>query len=200
MQDDLVVQQKNAKATEAVMQKYKAIVEGASEVKQKEMKKEWKDSAAARRRGGSRRWPVWVVQLICELLVNGTPPSAVPANIRSVYETLYGKPLDEPPPSVSYVRSCRVIVEVIGETITAIKLARAATWDQLWTDATTRRQIPFTAVIIGLIGDDDIIDPVVVSSCIFMENEKSDTGATGIVTKVSVCMMCVVTCLSVTLC
>ena len=87
--------------------------------------------AAARRRGGSCRWPVWVVQLICELLVNGTPPSAVPANIRSVYETLYGKPLDEPPPSVSYVRSCRVIVEVIGETITAIKLARAATWDQL---------------------------------------------------------------------
>ena len=39
LQDDLVVQQKNAKATDAVMQKYKAIVEGASEVKQKEMKK-----------------------------------------------------------------------------------------------------------------------------------------------------------------
>ena len=182
------------------MKKYKDIVEGASEVKQKEMKKEWKDLATARRRGRSRRWPVWVVQLICELIVNSTPPSAVPANIRSVYETLYGKPLAELPPSVSYVRSCRVIVEVIGETTTAIKLARAATWDQLWTDATTRQQIPFTAVIIGLIGDDDTIDPVVVSSCIFMENEKSDTGAAGIVTKVSVCVMCVVTCLSVTLC
>ena len=79
-------------------------------------------------------------------------------------------------------------------------MARAATWDQLWTNATTWRQIPFTAVIIGLIGDDDTIDPVVVSSCIFMENEKSDTGATGIVTKVSVCVLCVVTCLSVALC
>ena len=118
-----------------------------------------------------------------------------------MYETLYGKPLDEPPPSISYVRSCRVIVEVIGETITAIKLTRAATWNQLWTNTTTRRQIPFTAVIVGLIEDDDTIDPVVVLSCIFlMENEKSDTGATGIVTKVSVCVMCVVTCLSVALC
>jgi hypothetical protein len=32
----------------------------------------------------------------------------------------------------------------------------------------------------------DKIDPVVVSSCIFMEDEKSDTGAEGIITKVSV--------------
>ena len=73
----------------------------------------------------------------------------------------------------------------MGETITALKLARAPNWKQLWTDATTRRQIPFTALIIGLLGDDDKIDPVVVSSCIFMENEKSETGAAGIVTKVS---------------
>ena len=36
-------------------------------------------------KGGTGRWPVRIVLLICELLVNGTAPRAVPANIRSVW-------------------------------------------------------------------------------------------------------------------
>ena len=35
------------------------------------------------RRGGANQWTVHIVLLICELLVNGTNPSAVPANIQS---------------------------------------------------------------------------------------------------------------------
>ena len=81
-------------------------------------------------------------------------------------------------------------MEVIGETIVAIKLAHVAKWDQLWYDGTTRRQIPFGALIIGMLaGDNNMMDPVVVSSCIFMENETSETQAEGIVDKVRV-MFC----------
>ena len=77
------------------------------------------------------------------------------------------------------------VVDVIGETIVAIKLASADNWKQLWTDATTlRRQIPFTALVIGLLGDEETIDPVVVSSCIFMKDEKSDTQVDGILEKI----------------
>ena len=36
------------------------------------------------RRGGSGKWPVRIFLLICELLVNGTPPSAVPTNIQKL--------------------------------------------------------------------------------------------------------------------
>ena len=180
-EDELVELQKQNEGTIAVMQRYKALAESCS---QKEMKKEWEDEAAAKRRGGARRWPVWVVQLICELLVNGTPPVTVRENIRTMYWTLYNK-APEDLPSVSFIRDCRTKVEVIGETITSIKLARAPTWDQLWTDATTRRQIPFTALIIGMLGDDAKIDPIVVSSCIFTEDERSETQAEGIVSKVS---------------
>ena len=75
-------------------------------------------------------------------------------------------------------------VEVIGETLAALRLARAESWDQLWTDATTRRQIPFTALIIGMLGEDNHVDPIVVSSCIFLEDERSETQAAGIVSKV----------------
>lgn len=152
------------------------------------MQKEWDDEEAARKHGGGRRWPIWVVQLICELLVTGTPPSAIPQIIQTFCETL----LREKPkelPSVNFVRECRVIMEVIGETIVAIKLAHVAKWDQLWYDGTTRRQIPFGALIIGMLaGDNNMMDPVVVSSCIFMENETSETQAEGIVDKVRVMM------------
>jgi len=88
-----------------------------------------------------------------------------------MYTTLYNQPPEEIP-SVNYVsrRSC-IVREVIGETMAAIKLVQAPSWDQLWTDATTQRQIPFTAHIIELLvdnGDTTIIDPaVVVLSCFF---------------------------------
>ncbi len=59
--------------------------------------------------------------------------------------------------------------------------------DQLWYDGTTRRQIPFGALIIGMLsGDNNMIDPVVASSCIFMENKTPETQAKGIVDNVRV--------------
>lgn len=58
-------------------------------------------------------------------------------------------------------------------------------WDQLWTDSTTRRQITFTALIIGILVDSRNIDPIVVSFCIFMEDERSETQVDGIVNKVN---------------
>jgi flagellar biosynthesis GTPase FlhF len=180
-EDYAAEQQKAAKEADRIVKSYEALIE---EDTKRKLQKEWADEEAAHRRGGARRWPIWVVQLICELLVNGTAPSAIPANIQTMYETLYGEtPSDVP--SVNFVRQCRVVVEVIGETITALKLAAAENWDALWTDSTTRRQIPFAALVIGLLGDGEAIDPVIVSSCIFMEDERSETQADGIVSKVT---------------
>jgi hypothetical protein len=142
----------------------------------------------AGRKGGGRRWCVWVIQLISELLAHGTPPSTIPSNIETMYHTLYGVKPDEVP-SVNFVRECRVVVQVLGETITAIKLASAEKWEQLWADATSRRQTSFQALIIGVMGEDGNIDPVVVSSCIFAEDEKSDTQVNSILEKVSVCIL-----------
>ena len=136
------------------------------------MKKKWddKDNDGHRtRRGGSRRWPTWVVLMICELLINGTRPSAVPSSIHTVYETLYLEAPDELP-SINFVRECRVLVEVMGETITAIKLANASQWSQLWTDS------PFTALIIGVLAESGDVDPVVVSSCIFIRDFRDASG------------------------
>ena len=182
-EDELARESKALSFAVEIVDSYKALVETNAENKRR-MKKEWADEASKAKRGGRKRWPVWVVQMICELLVNGTTPTAVPGNIQIIYETLYGEKTDDLP-TVNFVRSCRPVVEVIGETIAALKLADAANWDQLWTDATTRRQIPFTALIIGVIGNSDKINPIVLSSCIFMEDETSESQADGIVNKVS---------------
>ena len=139
--------------------------------KKKMLKKEWSSAEAAWKNGEKTSSQVWVVQVICELLVNDTPPSAILAIILTTYEIVCGKTTKDLS-SVSFVCSCRVVVKIIGETVTAIKLARDGSLKQLWTNATTRRQIQFTALIIGLMGDNNKIDPVVVSSCIFMEDKK----------------------------
>ena len=59
-EDELIKIQKNSKKTEKVMDKYKDEI-ARSEVNKREMKKESENKEAARRRGGARRWPVWVV-------------------------------------------------------------------------------------------------------------------------------------------
>jgi hypothetical protein len=153
------------------------------------MKKEWDATDSDIRhkgpRGGSCQWPTWVVLMICELLIHGTCPSAVPSCIHTGYKTLYQEAPDKLP-SVNFVGECHVIVEVMGETMTAIKLANVPQWLQLWTDSTTRRQILFTTLIIGVLAESGDIDPCVVSSCIFMEDETSKTQVDGIVKKMNV--------------
>jgi hypothetical protein len=52
------------------------------------MQREWDDEETARKNGGKQGWPPWVVQLICELLVTGTPPGAIPQTIQTFCETL----------------------------------------------------------------------------------------------------------------
>ena len=87
-EDELAPVVREVNSLDEVLQIYKSAME-ESEGNKKQMKKEWKDNEAASCKGGGRSRPAWVVQLICELLVIGTPPSSMPGNTRIMYETLY---------------------------------------------------------------------------------------------------------------
>ena len=64
-------------------------------------------------------------------------------------------------------------------------LAACSNWAEIFFDATTHRQVPFSAVVTSLMGDDpETIDPLIVSSCVILEDETSETQVDGIVTKV----------------
>ena len=136
------------------------------------------------RRGGSRTWPIDVVLVICEMLVNGTPPSAIPANIQTMSAGMYGSEVAELP-SLNYVRQCRVILQGLNTTLAALRLANATEWSQLFTDGTSRRQIAFQDLVISVV-EDNRLDPVIVSSCMYLEDESSDMQVKSIITEVSI--------------
>ena len=147
------------------------------------IKLEIKRERAVGRRGGSGKWPVHIVLLICELLVNGTPPVAVPATIQTTSAAFTGAEANELP-SVNFVRQCRTVLQTLNETLSALRLGKADTWHQLFTDGTTRRQIAFQNLVIALM-EDGKLDPVIVSSCMILEDETSETQVKSIVDMVS---------------
>jgi len=100
-----------------------------------------------------------------------------------MFQTLCNENPDELP-SVNFVRRCRAVVLVIAETVVAIKLANSDTWDQIFSDATSRRQKTFQALSIGLLDMNREMEIVNVSSCIFLDDEKSETVAEAIINKI----------------
>ena len=118
------------------------------------------------RLGGSTRWPIHIVILICELLVNVTPPSDVPPNIQTISSTMTGCEAHELP-TVDFVRKCRTVVENLNLLLGGYRLGNARTWIQLFTDGTTRSQIAFQNLVIGLM-DGEVFDSVIALSCIFL--------------------------------
>jgi hypothetical protein len=95
-EDDLLCVKKALSKTEQELDMAKLLMENSLATKRR-MKKEWVNTYNDGRRtqGGSRHWPPWVVQMICELLINGTAPTAVPSTIQSIYEMLYDESPEE---------------------------------------------------------------------------------------------------------
>ena len=133
---------------------------------------------------GGLRWPRWMVLLILEFLANGTAPSAIPDNIRSAYWTLYDKGSKELP-SEDFCRKCRTVADRFNECLVAILIAQKK-WKTIHTDGTSRRQTSFETMILGLEGKTgEMLQNIIVSSCIFMETEDAEGCVAGIERKVS---------------
>ena len=86
--------------------------------------------------------------------------------------------------SVSYVCQCRVVVQNLNKLLAAYRLGNAPRWIELFTDGTTRQQIAFQNLVIGL-QNGDKFDQVIALSCIFLENETSDKQVEAVKEKVS---------------
>ena len=85
--------------------------------------------------GGSSKWPVHIVLLICELLVNGTLPYDVTANIQTMSAKMTGRELNELP-CINFVRKCCVVVHNLNSNLAALRLGDVDEWHQLFTDGT----------------------------------------------------------------
>ena len=81
-------------------------------------------------------------------------------------------------------------MQIVGEMIMAMKPAVCPNWAEIFFDATTCRQVPFSTLVISLMGDmPESINPVIVSSCFVLEDETSETQVDGIVSNVRCIIM-----------
>ena len=117
------------------------------------------------------------------MLVNGTKPTAVLANMQTscaAFTCVEAEDL----PSINFVCKCRVVLQNLNETLSAFRLGNATSWYQAFIDGTTSRQIAFQNIIIALLEDGDL-DPVIVLSCMYVENETSEQCVQSIIETVS---------------
>lgn len=105
LKDELTRVLKAHQSQEEQLVKYKAMVDQFM-TRKHSLKLEVKIEC----RGGAS-WQLWVTEVCCELLVNGSPPSAIPSSIGTLFAMLYGI---EPTSilSLNYVRQCRVLVQM----------------------------------------------------------------------------------------
>ena len=72
----------------------------------------------------------------------------------------------------------------MNETLAALRLGKAESWHQLFTDGTSRRQIAFQNLVIALM-ENGKLDPVIVSSCMVLDDETSENQVKSITDMVS---------------
>ena len=119
-----------------------------------------------------------------------TPQSDVPAIIQTMSAAISGQEVTELP-CINFLRQCRVVVQNMNSTLAALRLGEAYEWHQLFTDGTSQRQIAFQNLVIAVM-DDSNLDPVIVYSCMFLEDETSENQVKSIVKQVrsNVNMLC----------
>ena len=98
---------------------------------------------------GRKVWPLVVMKIIIEMLVNGPAPSAVCKNLESTCRSICPNVAIEELPSVDHVRKCRGNIRIITKANAACMLAKNPDWKQMFTDATSRRQTSMTAAAAG---------------------------------------------------
>lgn len=103
---------------------------------------------------GRSSWPLYIWDLILEQLVNGTPPSSVNANIVSHVKKFSPTTIIKELPSIWTIRRARTVLLVIVQTLSAYRLAKADKWHQVFTDATSRRQVTFQNLVISIEEDE----------------------------------------------
>ena len=136
-------------------------------------------------RGGSGKWTAKVVLLICELLVGGVAPTAIKNTLQSTSAFFKGKEANKLPQE-SFIRECRTVVQNVNTMLVAYTLANSPAWIQLFTDGTSRRQTSMQNLIIRFKNSNGEVDNVIVSSCIYAEDETSESVSAAVMDMVCV--------------
>ena len=96
---------------------------------------------------------IWMVQLILEQIVNGTPPAAISPNIlsKTAIDMPGVKVIVQDITSINFIRQFQTIISVIDETLAAHSIGIVDQLGKLFSNGTVRRQIVLQNLVIGII-------------------------------------------------
>ena len=95
-------------------------------------------------------WPLVLVKVIIEMLVNGARPSAVSKNLESAFRLMFPHAKMLELPNVDCMRKTRGAIRIITECLAAYQLAKDPDWKQIWWDGTSRRTVSLTTFSAGI--------------------------------------------------
>ena len=91
-------------------------------------------------------------------------------------------------PSVNFVRECRIVLQNLNETLSALRLVSADTWHQVFTEGTARQRIAMQNLVVALM-EDGHLDAIIVSLRMYVKSEMSERCVESIVETVSGCCL-----------
>ena len=124
-----------------------------------------------------------MVQRIREILLNGMSPQSMPSNIAFMAELMHGSKVKELP-SLRFIRKCRVVLQIIDETLTAFKVAKSEKQDQAFIYGTIRRQISLQDFFVAYLEGEEL-KSMIISSQILLEDKTYENQVEDILAKVS---------------
>ena len=129
-----------------------------------------------------------MVQLILEQLVNGMPSTSISPNITSqaALDMPGVRVIVQELPSINFIQSCWMILQIIGETLAAYCIGKAEQWYQLFSDSTGRRQTDIYNLVIDVI-DEKHLRLLILSTSIILKRETSDKQVEAVLQTISGC-------------
>ena len=139
-------------------------------------------------KGGSYTWPICMLQLILKQLINGTLPAVISPNIvsQAALDMPRVKVIVKELPSTNFIRSCRTILQIIGETLAAYRIGKVEQRDQLLSDGTDRHHTALQNLVISVIYE-ECMHPLILSTSIIFKGETSEQQVESVLSTIEGC-------------
>ena len=140
---------------------------------------DWK---VIRRKCGSK-WPMWIVQLILKLFVNSVPPSSGIPNHSHI--GVYQGRLKLLKNKVTFTNGCKGIPYYLASPWRKPRsiVVSSKVMGVIFTGGTSRLQVSMQNEIVLIINEGKESYPIIICSCIFLENDISDRQEEGVIDK-----------------
>ena len=127
-----------------------------------------------------------MVQIILYQLVNVLPTAAISPNIvsRAALAMPGVEGFVQELPRINFIRKCRTVFRIIGETLEAYHIGKVEQWDQSLSDVMGRRHIAFQNLAIGVINK-ECLHTLILSNYIILEGKINEQQVEAVLSTIA---------------